>query len=80
METNQMNLLNKIDTIEGILGNLVRAEGLEKCKCITIIDELLNQAKSDALIMEAKLADFEKNQNGEEKSEPEPKVETVSPE
>lgn len=74
MNPKDMKPLEKIDVMGNVLDKLSDAQGRIKCGYIYVLDDILTNLKNDILIMEAKLKDFENNQNGEESSE------TVSPE
>lgn len=58
-----MNWLQRMEAMKGILNSLSDATGTARCKYIAVLDELLNQLRNDCLIMEEKLKDFELNQN-----------------
>lgn len=66
-----INSLQRIEIIRGLLDSLVEARGREKAGYISIIDDFLNHIQEDILIKEEQIKDLKK-QTGCESSEAAP--------
>lgn len=60
MSNNDMTWLQRVETMKSILDYLPDAKGVQRCKYICMLDELLDEIRNDGLIMEEKINDFEK--------------------
>ncbi len=64
-----MDSLNRIDIIRGLLDKLVEARGREKAGYISVIDDFLNHIQEDILVKEEMLKDFQKQNKSETESQ-----------
>ena len=55
-----MNSLERINIIRGLLDSLVEAKGREKAGYISIIDDFLNHIQEDILVKDEMIKDYQK--------------------